>query len=66
MVALGEGAVFYERGTPVHKHVTTTNVIISYSGSWDLSERGTTTAGDVQGTPTQSHVSPSILVYQAY
>jgi len=29
-----------------------------------LSGRGTATAEDAQGTPTQSHVSPSILVYE--
>ena len=32
--------------------------------SWDLSGRGTTRAEDAQGTPTQSHVPPSILVYE--
>ena len=32
--------------------------------SWDLSGRGTTRAEDAQGTPTQSHISPSILVYK--
>ena len=30
----------------------------------DRLREGTTRAGDAQGTPTQSHVSPSILVYQ--
>ena len=30
----------------------------------DLSGRGTTRAGDSQGTPTQSHISPSVLVYE--
>ena len=29
-----------------------------------LSGRGTTRAEDAQGTPSQSHVSPSILVYE--
>jgi len=29
-----------------------------------LSGRGTTRAEDAQGTPTQSHISPSILVYE--
>ena len=29
-----------------------------------LSGRGTTRAEDAQGTPTQSHMSPSILVYE--
>ena len=29
----------------------------------DLSGRGTTRAEDAQGTPTQSHISPSVLVY---
>jgi len=28
------------------------------------SGRGTTRAEDAQGTPTQSHISPSILVYE--
>ena len=28
--------------------------------------RGTTRAKDAQGTPTQSHISPSILVYEDY
>jgi hypothetical protein len=32
--------------------------------SWDLSRRGTTRAKDAQGTLTQSHISPSILVYE--
>jgi len=30
----------------------------------DLSGRGTVRAEDAQGTPTQSHTSPSILVYE--
>jgi len=29
-----------------------------------LNGRGTTRAEDAQGTPTQSHISPSILVYE--
>jgi len=29
------------------------------------SRRGTTRAEDAQGTPTQSHISPSIIVYEA-
>ena len=35
-------------------------------GSTDFhsSGRGTTRAEDAQGTPTQSHISPSILVYE--
>ena len=32
---------------------------------WD-SERGTARANDAQGTPTQIHVSPSMLVYEEY
>jgi len=28
--------------------------------------RGTTRANDAQGTPTQSHISPRILVYEDY
>ena len=30
------------------------------------SGRGTTRADDAQGTPTQSNISPSILVYKEY
>ena len=30
----------------------------------DLSGRGAVRAEDAQGTPTQSHISPSILVYE--
>jgi len=29
-----------------------------------LAGRGTARAEDAQGTPTQSHISPSILVYE--
>jgi len=36
----------------------------SFVTSWDLSGRGTTRAEDAQVTPTQSRVSPSILVYE--
>ena len=36
------------------------------TGSWGISGRGTTSAEDAQGTPTQSHISPSILVYEDY
>jgi len=32
--------------------------------AWCPSGRGTTRAEDAQGTPTQSHISPSILVYE--
>ena len=35
---------------------------VGTTNSWDLSRRGTTRADDAQGTPTQSHTSPSILV----
>ena len=31
-----------------------------------IDRRGTTRAEDAQGTPTQSHISPSILVYEDY
>ena len=31
-----------------------------------VSGRGSTRAEDAQGTPTQSHISPSILVYEDY
>jgi len=34
------------------------------SDSLDLSGRGTTRTEDAQGTPTQSHISPSKLVYE--
>jgi len=34
------------------------------NGLVDLSGRGTTRAEDDQGRPTQSHISPSILVYE--
>jgi len=37
---------------------------MSYMCLWDLSGRGTARAEDAQGTPTQSHISPSILVYE--
>ena len=37
---------------------------VGWLNSWDLSGRGTTRAEDAQGTPTQSHISPSILVYE--
>jgi len=33
---------------------------------WEGSGRGTTRAEDAPGTPTQSHTSPSILVYEDY
>jgi len=33
-------------------------------GSTDLSGRGTARAEDAQGTPTQSHIPPSIRVYE--
>ena len=33
-------------------------------GWLNLSARGATRAEDAQGTPTQSHISPSILVYE--
>ena len=31
-----------------------------------IAGRGATRAEDAQGTPTQSHISPSILVYEGY
>jgi len=37
-----------------------------FVGSTDLSGRGTTRAEDAQGTPTQSHISPSIQEYEDY
>jgi len=40
---------------PIHVNRVTAQVMIG---------RGTTRAEDAQGTPTQSHISPSILVYE--
>ena len=38
---------------------------MTYSGLvGDLAGRGTTRAEDAQGTPNQSHISPSILAYK--
>jgi len=34
------------------------------AGGDRLSGRGTTRVEDARGTPTQSHISPSILVYE--
>ena len=34
------------------------------ANSVDLSGRGTARAENAQGTPTQSHISPSMLVYE--
>ena len=34
------------------------------NADYDLSGTGTTRAEDDQGPPTQSHISPSILVYE--
>ena len=31
-----------------------------------ITSRGAASADDTQGTPTQSHISPSILVYEDY
>ena len=31
---------------------------------WQLDRRGTARAEDAQGTPTQSHISPSIPLYE--
>ena len=38
------------------------NVVNRFRVGW-VKERGTTRAEDAQGTPTQSHISLSILVY---
>ena len=35
-------------------------------GSTDFYGRGAARAEDAQGTPTQSHISPSIVVYEEY
>jgi len=43
---------------PVSKVIKDDGLRVSCSG------RGTTSAEDGQGTPTQSHISPSILVYE--
>ena len=34
------------------------------SVNFGTSDRGTTRADDAQGPPTQSHISPTILVYE--
>ena len=49
----GGGAPFDERGTPV-----------AGSGRLRVPGRGTMRAESAQRTPTQSHISPSILVYE--
>ena len=46
---LGKSSRFTRRGT---------------THSRDLSRRDTTRAEDAQGTPTQSHISPSIISYE--
>ena len=55
------GAVSYERGTPIL--MLTRWVRGTYLSALD-SGRGTARAEDAQGTPTQSHISPGILVYE--
>jgi hypothetical protein len=39
---------------------------MSHANLMDLSGRGTASDEDVRGTPTQIHISPSILVYEDY
>ena len=72
-------SVSYERGTPVDAahapahlrvHFTIINMIeFSRQLGWAKPllkriGRGTTRAEDAQGQPTQSHISPSILIYE--
>jgi len=53
--------LFYERGTPVVARARLDPALQRPSFcEW----RGTTRAEDAQGTPTQNHISPSILVYE--
>ena len=52
----------YEEVRTLLKPWTRSSTAVIDSGR-DLSRRGTTRAEDAQGTPTQSHISPSILVY---
>jgi len=46
--------------------ITSTGAFHSSHPQGQLSGRGTTRAENAQGTPTQSHISPSILVYGDY
>jgi len=52
------------RGGGVGSMVIQVTVHAIFIYNLHLSGRGTTRAEDVQGTPTQSHISPSILVYE--
>jgi len=49
-----------------HSKVDTLGLLVQIRqlSSGDRLRVGTTRAEDAQGTPTQSHISPSILVYQ--
>ena len=38
--------------------------VVTYSGLIDLSGGGSTKAGDAQGSPSPSHLSPSMIVYE--
>ena len=76
MVVLGRGAVYYERGTPVHICSRAGRIFLRcaviFVACWELPSieldrlragRGAARAEDAQGTPTQIHVSTSLLVY---
>ena len=39
-------------------------LLVGHEDNDRLADRGATRAKDAQGTPTQSHASPSILVYE--
>jgi len=53
----------YPTGTNPLKHV---RGLKCYIPSFLLKVRGTTRAEEAQGTPTQTHISPSILVNEDY
>ena len=66
-----KGAARGDIQTPATRHVQASPTVVTaaYGDQHDSSHRsyfsgrGTTRAEDAQGTPTQSHISPSILVY---
>jgi len=63
---------FFDEATRLDRGVVAVMIDSGLVGSTDFhsshpqghSGRGTTRADDAQGTPTQSHTSPSILVYE--
>ena len=61
MVALGGGAVTYERGFPVQHEMWGCRADIAKP---KVSRRVITRAEDAQGTPNQSHISLSTLEYE--